>query len=330
MKTILVTGGCGFIGSNFIRHMLKKRRDVSIINLDKLTYAGNINNLKDIAKDKRYKFIKGDICNEKLVNSILSTVDSRQSTVINFAAETHVDRSIKDASAFIKTNIDGVRVLLGAAKKHKIKKFIQISTDEVYGDIEKGLSAETDALLPNSPYAASKAAADLLCLSYYRTYKMPIVIVRSSNNFGPYQYPEKVMPLFITNLIEGKKIPLYGDGKNIREWLFVEDNCSGIERVFLKGKTGQIYNIGSGKRIHNLDMAKTILKKSGLKYDRIKFVNDRPGHDRRYALDSGKLKKFGWRPLHSFDQALGLTIKWYRDNKWWWKPLKTRANIIEW
>ncbi len=330
MKTILVTGGCGFIGSNFIRYMLEKYRDIKIINLDKLTYAGNLNNLRDIKGDNRYKFIKGDICDAKLIDNLLNTQYSKLNTIINFAAETHVDRSIKDASAFIKTNIDGVRVLLDASKKHKIKKFIQISTDEVYGDIKKGLSREGDALLPNSPYAASKAAADLLCLSYYRTYKLPVIIVRSSNNFGPYQYPEKVMPLFITNLIEGEKMPIYGDGKNIREWLYVEDNCAGIERVFMKGKAGQIYNIGSGKRMHNLDMAKAILKKFTFKQDCVKFVNDRPGHDRRYALDPAKVRKFRWRPLHSFDQALGLTIKWYKNNKWWWKPLKDRAKIINW
>jgi len=327
---ILVTGGCGFIGSNFIRYMLKKYRNIRIVNLDKLTYAGNVNNLKDIKKDKRYKFIKGDICNEKLINSLLRTTNYELRTIINFAAETHVDRSIKNASDFIRTNVEGVRVLLEAAKKYRIKKFIHISTDEVYGDIKKGFSKETDALLPNSPYAASKAAADLLCLSYYHTYKVPVIIVRSSNNFGPYQYPEKVMPLFITNLIEGKKIPLYGNGKNVREWLYVEDNCRGIERILINGKFGQAYNIGSGKRMHNLDMAKAILKNFKLKDNCIKFVNDRPGHDRRYALDSSKIKRLGWHPEYFFDKALGLTISWYMQNGQWWKPLKRGAKIISW
>ncbi|MFH0732527.1 MAG: dTDP-glucose 4,6-dehydratase [Candidatus Omnitrophota bacterium] len=330
MKNILVTGGCGFIGSNFIRYMLKKYRDIKIINLDKLTYAGNLNNLRDTKSDKRYKFVKGDICDSKLVNNLLSTIGHRPSTIINFAAETHVDRSIKDAGAFIKTNIEGARVLLEAARKYKIKKFMQISTDEVYGDIKSGFSKETDALLPNSPYAASKAAADLLCLSYYHTFGLPVVIARSSNNFGPYQYPEKVMPLFITNLLGGKKLPLYGDGKNIRDWLFVEDNCRGIECILKNGKIGEIYNIGTRTQIRNIDMAGALLKKLRLRDSYIKFVTDRPGHDRRYALDSGKIKKLGWRPKYSFNEGLDLTIGWYKNNSRWWKPLKQRARIIEW
>ena len=323
---ILVTGGCGFIGSNFIRYMLKKYAHIKIINLDKLTYAGNINNLKDIKNDKRYRFIRGDICDKKLVDSVFKKLTA----VINFAAETHVDRSIKDATDFIKTNIEGTRVLLDAVKKYKIKKFLQISTDEVYGDIKKGFSKETDILLPNSPYASSKAAADLLCLSYYHTYNLPIIIARSTNNFGPFQYPEKVMPLFVTNLIEDKRMPLYGDGKNVREWIYVEDNCSGIGFVLRKGKSGQIYNIGSANRKQNIDMAKAILKKLGRKSNYIKYVTDRPGHDRRYALDSSKIKRLGWRPKYPFDKALDLTIDWYKENQWWWKPLKRRAKIIEW
>ncbi|UCH12905.1 MAG: dTDP-glucose 4,6-dehydratase [Candidatus Omnitrophota bacterium] len=330
---ILVTGGCGFIGSNFIRYMLKKYRNIKIINLDKLTYAGNLNNLKDIEKDKRYKFIKGDICNSKLVDSILkryTIYDIRYTTIINFAAETHVDRSIKDATDFIKTNVEGVRVLLDVAKRYKIEKFQQISTDEVYGDIKKGFSKEPDKLLPNSPYAASKAAADSLCLSYYHTYNLPIIITRSSNNFGQFQYPEKVMPLFITNVIEGKKLPLYGDGKNIRDWLYVGDNCSGIDFILRKGKPGQVYNIGGGNQIRNTDMAKAILKKFNLKANRIKYVADRPGHDRRYALNSNKIKRLGWKPKYSFDKALTLTVDWYRKNLWWWKPLKRKAKIISW
>ncbi len=329
---ILITGGCGFIGSNFIRYMLKKYRNIKIVNLDKLSYAGNLNNLKDVEKDKRYKFIKGDICDVKLVNSVLrpKTKNQKPKTIINFAAATHVDRSIKDATDFIKTNVEGVRVLLDVAKRYKIEKFLQISTDETYGDIKSGSSKEADKLLPNSPYAASKAAADLLCLSYYHTYNLPIIITRSSNNFGQFQYPEKVMPLFITNLIEGKKLPLYGGGKNIRDWLYVEDNCHGIDLILRKGKPGHIYNIGGGNQIRNIDMAKVILKKFKLKTSYIKYVADRPGHDRRYALNSGKIKRLGWRPKHSFDKALALTIDWYKENEWWWKSLKRKAKIINW
>jgi len=329
---ILITGGCGFIGSNFIRYALKKYQNIKIINLDKLTYAGNLNNLKDIANDKRYKFIKGDICDNKLIDSILkSEVRSQKSDIIiNFAAETHVDRSIKHAADFIKTNIEGTRVLLDAAKKRNIKKFLQISTDEVYGDVPRGLSRETDRLLPRSPYAASKATADLLCLSYYQTYGLGVIITRSSNNFGPYQYPEKVMPLFITNLLAGKKVPLYGDGKNVRDWIYVEDNCVGIDAILKKGKLGQIYNIGGNNQMRNIDMIKAILKKLKLGNKYIKYVTDRPGHDRRYALNSNKLNKLGWKPRYSFYKALALTLDWYKVNQRWWKPLKRQAKIIKW
>ena len=329
---IFVTGGCGFIGSNFIRYALKKYQNIKIINLDKLTYAGNLNNLKDIANDKRYKFIKGDICDNKLIDSILkSEVRSQKSDIIiNFAAETHVDRSIKHAADFIKTNIEGTRVLLDAAKKRNIKKFLQISTDEVYGDVPRGLSRETDRLLPRSPYAASKATADLLCLSYYQTYGLGVIITRSSNNFGPYQYPEKVMPLFITNLLAGKKVPLYGDGKNVRDWIYVEDNCVGIDAILKKGKLGQIYNIGGNNQMRNIDMIKAILKKLKLGNKYIKYVTDRPGHDRRYALNSNKLNKLGWKPRYSFYKALALTLDWYKVNQRWWKPLKRQAKIIKW
>ncbi|MBN1405940.1 MAG: dTDP-glucose 4,6-dehydratase [Candidatus Omnitrophica bacterium] len=330
METILVTGGYGFIGSNFIRYMFKKYKHIKIINLDKLTYAGNLNNLADIDNDKRYKFIKGDICDAKLLDNILSAADHKFFTIVNFAAETHVDRSIKNASDFVRTNIEGVRTLLESCRKHKIKKILHISTDEVYGDVQKGFSKEGGALLPNSPYAASKAAADLLCLAYCHTYKMPVTITRSSNNYGPYQYPEKVMPLFITNLLEKKKLPLYGDGKNIREWIYVEDNCSAIDCVLKKGLSGEIYNIGSASLVKNLDMANAVLKRFKLKSNFIEYVTDRPGHDRRYALNSGKIRKLGWRPQYNFEKALNMTIGWYKHNKWWWQPLKQKANIIKW
>ena len=323
---ILITGGAGFIGSNFIRYMLLKYRNCKIINLDKLTYCGNLNNLKDISKNKNYKFIKADICDIKATLPAMKGCDA----VINFAAESHVDRSIKSSAEFIRTNIEGTRVLLDGARTLKVKRFIQISTDEVYGDIKKGLSKEADNLLPNSPYSASKASADILCRSYFRTYNMPVIITRSSNNFGPYQYPEKVIPLFLTNAMENKPLPLYGDGMNVRDWIYVMDNCSGIDCAMQKGKPGEIYNIGGGNQIKNIDIAAQILAILGKDKKLQRFVKDRPGHDRRYALDSSKIRKLGWRPGYDFNQALKLTVEWYLDNKWWWQPLKRRANIIKW
>jgi dTDP-glucose 4,6-dehydratase len=323
---LLVTGGAGFIGSNFIRHILNTRPDYRIVNLDKLTYCGNLNNLKDVQESRNYEFIKGDICDEKMVLQAMKGCDF----VINFAAQSHVDRSIKDSTEFIRTNVMGTQVLLDAAKKLKIRRFLQISTDEVYGDIKSGLSKEDDALLPNSPYAATKAAADLLCRSYFKTYKMPVVIARSSNNFGPYQYPEKVMPLFITNALEDKPLPLYGDGKNIRDWIYVIDNCSALDLVLHKGKAGQIYNIGGGNQLRNIKIAKDILKMMKKDKELLSFVTDRPGHDRRYALDSKKIEELGWKPDYDFKKALRMTIEWYISNEWWWKPLKRRARIIQW
>jgi len=326
MKTLLVTGGAGFIGSNFIRYILNTHPDYKVINLDKLTYCGNLNSLKDVRESRNYRFVKGDICDPKVVRQTMKGCNF----VLNFAAQTHVDRSIKDSSEFIKTNVTGTQVLLDAARKFKVKRFIHISTDEVYGDIKRGFSKESDPLLPNSPYAASKAAADLLCRSYFVTYKMPVIITRTSNNFGPYQYPEKVMPLFITNCLENKPLPLYGDGRNVREWIYVIDNCAGIDFVLHKGKNGQIYNIGSGQQTRNIKMAKVVLAMLGASRDLISFVTDRPGHDRRYALDFYKLKKLGWSPEYDFKNALRLTIEWYISNEWWWRPLKRKAKIIKW
>ena len=323
---LLVTGGAGFIGSNFIRYILNNYSDYRVINFDKLDYSGNLNNLKDVQESSHYKFIKGDICNTKQVQSAVGDCDY----IINFAAQTHVDRSIKSSEEFVRSNIEGVRVLLDAARKHNVERFLHISTDEVYGDIEKGLSREDDPLLPNSPYAASKAAADLLCRSYFQTYKFPVIITRSSNNFGPYQYPEKVMPLFITNAIEDKQLPLYGDGKNIRDWVYVLDNCYGIDAALHKGKPGQIYNIGGGNLLKNTKIAREIIKCLGKSEKIIKFVKDRPGHDRRYALSSEKLKRLGWKTEHSFCKALKMTAEWYLSNQWWWKPLKRKAKIIKW
>ncbi len=323
---LLVTGGCGFIGSNFIHLMLKKYTDIQIINLDKLTYCGNPESLVDVANDERYSFVQGDICDKKVVAELMAQVDM----VVNFAAESHVDRSIKYPDDFMLTNIFGVKVMLEAAKNAGIKRFIQIGTDEVYGSIPEGLSAETDPLEPNSPYSATKAAGDLLALSYYTTYKLPVIVVRSSNNFGPFQYPEKLIPLFVTNLIEDQKVPLYGDGKNVRDWLFVEDNCAAIDMVLHEGTGGEIYNIGGGNQIENIDITNKIL--AGMDKDEsfIEKVNDRPGHDRRYALDSSKLNGMGWNPKNEFDANLDVTIRWYKDNAAWWQPLKEQTEIIKW
>lgn len=320
MKKILITGGAGFIGSNFIRYILNKYRYYKIINLDKLTYCGNLDNLKDIENSKRYQFVKGDICDKRVVNKIIKGCQC----IINFAAYTHVDRSIMDASDFINTNIYGTNILLEAARFYKIPLFIQISTDEVYGTISKGSFKENDNLEPNSPYASSKAAADLLVRSYHKTYSLPVITVRSTNNFGPYQYPEKLIPLFITNAFENKKLPLYGDGKNVRDWIYVIDNCRAIDTIWHKGKVGEIYNIGAGNEEANIDITKIILKILHKNENLIKFVKDRPGHDRRYSLNCQKLKKLGWSPRYKFKDALKETIKWYKINHSWWKRIKKR------
>ncbi len=313
---ILVTGGAGFIGSNFIRYLLNKYPDYKIINLDKLTYAGNLDNLKDIQNNPRHIFIKGDICDKKIVEE---TVKDSIDAIVNFAAETHVDRSIADAGSFIKTDVFGTYRLLEASRKYDIK-FVQISTDEVYGSIENGSFKETDPLKPSSPYSASKAGADLLTHSYYTTYNLPVLITRSSNNFGPYQHPEKLIPLFITNALQDKPLPLYGDGKNVRDWIYVLDNCKAIDLVLHKGKEGESYNIGTGNEKTNLEMTHMILQELKKPKSLISSVKDRPGHDRRYSLDSTKIRKLGWKPQHEFEDAFKETIKWYKDNEWWWKP----------
>lgn len=329
---LLITGGAGFIGSNFIRYILNKYPDYKIINLDKLTYAGNLENLRDVEKRyrKRYTFIKGDICDEKIVNKLAKNIDC----IVNFAAETHVDRSILEAGSFIKTDLYGTYILLEAAKRYHHWRYIQISTDEVYGSIEPPRAAnEESPLRPNSPYAASKASADLLCRSYFVTYKLPVIITRSSNNFGPYQYPEKIIPLFVTNALENKSLPIYGDGKNVRDWLYVIDNCRAIDLVIHQGKKGEIYNVGGGNELNNLELTEKIIKilsqdnpavASGLKR-LITFVTDRPGHDRRYALDCRKIKKeLNWRPRYSFEKALEETIFWYKKNRSWWLRIKKK------
>lgn len=317
MKKILVTGGAGFIGSNFIRHILSKYPDYSVTNLDKLTYCGNLENLKDIAKNKNYKFVKGDIVDPKVVNTLVKGAD----VVLNFAAETHVDRSIKDPAMFLRTNVFGTHALLEAAKTHSTELFIQISTDEVYGSISEGAFTESSPIAPNSPYSAAKAGGDLLARSYFITHGLPVIITRSSNNFGPYQYPEKVIPLFVTNLLEDKKVPVYADGSNVRDWLFVIDNCEAIDAVMHKGKAGEVYNIGGGNEITNMELTKTLLRLLGKGEEHIEFVKDRPGHDKRYALDIAKVKALGWKPRHDFKSALELTVNWYSENVAWWKRL---------
>ena len=318
---LLVTGGAGFIGSNFVRYMLNKYKDYKIVNLDKLTYAGNLENIEDLGTNRRHSFVKGDICDSKLVEKLLK--EEEAGAIVNFAAETHVDRSILDPEVFIRTDVFGTHTLLEAARKFSVKKYVQISTDEVYGSIERGSFSETSSLTPSSPYAASKAAADLLTLAYKTTYGLPALITRGSNTYGPYQHTEKFIPLFITNLLENKKVPLYGDGKNVRDWLYVMDHCSAIDTVFHKGKLGEIYNIGGGNERTNLEITRMILKELGMGEDMIEFVKDRPGHDRRYSLNCEKLKALGWKPEYPFKKGLKETVKWYKQNVKWWRKIKS-------
>ncbi|MFH1379825.1 MAG: dTDP-glucose 4,6-dehydratase [bacterium] len=318
---ILVTGGAGFIGSNFIRYFLQKHSRYQVINLDKLTYAGNLNNLIDVARNTRYRFVKGNITNSKLVSSIMKKADA----VIHFAAETHVDRSIQDSDAFIQTNLVGTNVLLACALKTRIQKFVHISTDEVYGSIRKGYADESYPLLPSSPYSSSKAGSDLLALSYAKTYGLPVVITRSSNNFGPYQYPEKVLPVFITNALMNLPIPIYADGSNVRDWLYVEDNCRAIDLAFHIGSAGEIYNVGGMQHMKNIDLAERVLDIMGKSRKLISFVTDRPGHDYRYALNISKIsRKLKFKPSRNFDSDLEHTIRWYINNVPWWKKLRAR------
>jgi len=317
---IMITGGAGFIGSNFIHFILKNYKEIQIINFDKLTYAGNVNNLRDIKDDHRYSFIKGDICDARLVNDIVKhDVDQ----IINFAAESHVDRSITGPNPFIRTDILGTFTLLEASRKFDIKEYTQISTDEVYGSIELGSFRETDPVNPSSPYSASKASADLLVKSYFRTYGLPVLITRSSNNYGPYQYPEKLIPLFIVKALCDKPLPLYGDGLNVRDWLYVEDNCKAIDLICRNGKAGEIYNIGADNEHSNVEITRMILKELNKPESLIKYVKDRPGHDQRYSINSKKIRNIGWKPTMSqnFEKTMRKTIQWYITNDWWWKLL---------
>jgi len=323
---ILVTGGAGFIGSNFIYYMLRSYPDIQITNLDKLTYAGNLDNLAIVEKDSflssRYKFIKGDIADAGLIDRIMA---EGFDAIINFAAESHVDRSIEDAGIFLKTNVLGTQNLLEGLKKHKIERFIQISTDEVYGSLgSEGKFTEHSPLMPNSPYSASKASADLICRAYFRTFHLPIIITRCSNNYGPYQFPEKLIPLFITNALEDLPLPLYGDGLNIRDWIHVEDHCRAIDLVLRKGREGEIYNIGGNCEKTNLEITRIILEKLNKPETLITFVKDRPGHDRRYAISMDKIEKeLGWKPTFSFEVGIEKTINWYQENSWWWQKIKS-------
>ncbi len=316
---ILVTGGAGFMGSHMVRYLLRSRPDVEVVNLDKITYAGNLENLKDIEKDSRYQFVRGDITDAAVVDDVMQQgID----VIINYAAETHVDRSIIDPKSFLMTDVIGTYTLLEVAKKYSIKKYIQISTDEVFGSIETGEFTEKSPFEPNSPYSASKAGGDHLCRAYFHTYQTPVIVTHSCNFFGPNQYPEKLIPLFITNVIEGKKVPLYGDGLNEREWVFVEDHCAAIATILEKGNPGDVYNIGTGWRMSNLDIARMVLKEFGLSEDMIEYVKDRPGHDRRYAINSDKLRSLGWAPTGDFATRLHETVQWYKSNESWWKKLK--------
>lgn len=314
---ILVTGGAGFIGSNFIRHMLSKYDDIEIVNLDLLTYAGRLENLHDVKGNPRHKFVQGDIRKAEMVEPIVKEVD----VIVNFAAETHVDRSIIEAGSFILTDAYGTYTLLHAARKHNVEKFVQISTDEVYGSIEQGSFKESAFLEPSSLYSASKSAADLIVGAFYRTYGLPVVVTRSSNNYGPYQYPEKLLPKLILRALHDQPLPLYGDGRQVRDWIYVMDNCEAVDLVMEKGKAGEIYNIASGREHTNIEVATLILKTLGKSEALIKFVLDRPGHDRRYSLDTTEIRRLGWKPRYEFSRALKDTVKWYVDNEWWWHPL---------
>jgi len=318
---LLVTGGAGFIGSNFIHFIIDNHPDWEISNLDNLTYAGNLANLRDVEDEHRYHFIKGDICDRILVSVLFKT---KFDAVVNFAAESHVDRSIADSTPFIDTNIKGTQVLLEEARNAGSTRFLQVSTDEVYGSLDSGKSHELSNIQPNSPYAASKAAADLLCRSYWKTFGLPVMISRCSNNYGPYQFPEKLIPLVITNAVEGRNIPVYGDGLNVREWIHVQDHCRALERIILEGKAGEIYNIGSGMEKTNLDIIRCILGELHKSEDLIQFVRDRRGHDRRYALDSTKIRReLEWEPVFSFEEGIRSTVNWYTGNEGWWSAIKS-------
>ncbi len=322
MRNFLVTGGAGFIGANFVHYLLEQHPDYRVVVYDKLTYAGNLSNLADVSDDPRYAFVRGDICDQVTVERVIQDYDI--DTIVNFAAETHVDRSIMNPDAFIQTDVYGVYVLLEATRKFGLERYHQISTDEVYGHIPAGHSSvETDPVAPRSPYAASKASGDLMALAYFVTYGLPVTITRGSNNIGPYQYPEKVVPLFVSNAIEGKPLPVYGDGRQMRDYQWVGDHCEAIDVVLHRGQLGEVYNIGTGQEIENLMMVEILLDELGAPASLIQHVEDRPGHDRRYSINIDKMRSLGWEPKHDCEAAIRRTVRWYRDNEWWWRPIKS-------
>ncbi len=329
MRTLMVTGGAGFIGSNFVRYMLQKYPDYRIVVYDKLTYAGNLANLKDVAENfaGRYAFIHADICDAEKVRETIRAFGA--DAIVNFAAATHVDRSLMEPDEFIRTDVLGTYVLLEAAKEFGLERYHQVSTDEVYGEIMEGRAKETDPLHTRSPYSASKAGGDLLCIAYYTSFGVPMTITRGSNNIGPYQYPEKVVPLFITNALDDQPLPLYGDGSQMRDYQYVLDHCEGIDIVLHRGQPGEIYNLGTGMETRNIDMARAILDLLGKPYSLIQPVRDRPGHDRRYALDISKIRALGWESSHTFAEALEKTVRWYVENEWWWRPIKSGEHYRE-
>jgi dTDP-glucose 4,6-dehydratase len=319
MPRILVTGGAGFIGSNFVRYLLRQHPDYKVITLDKLTYAGNLENLADLQSDPRYAFIKGDICDHETARRAAAGCDA----IVNFAAESHVDRSISDPNGFLRTDIFGVYVLLEIVREMGLRRMIQVSTDEVYGAIEDGAFKEEDRLRPSNPYSASKAGGELLAHSYWRTYRTPVMVTRATNNIGPNQYPEKMLPLFITNALEDKPLPVYGDGLQMRDWMHVEDHCRALDLLLQRGQLGEVYNIGGSPAATNIDVARMVLRKLSKPESLITFVKDRPGHDRRYAVDSSKLRVLGWKPKYDLASALDATIEWYRNNEAWWRKIKS-------
>ena len=329
MRTLFVTGAAGFIGSNFVRLLLNRGEDVKIVAFDKLTYAGNLANLQDLLEKhpKKVSFVKGDICDEAAVSRAFD--EHKVTEVVNFAAESHVDRSILGSGPFVQTNVVGTQVLLDVSKATNVRKYLQVSTDEVYGTLPEDKPeikfTEETPLQPNSPYSASKAAADCFVRSYFHTFHMPVLITRCSNNYGPYHFPEKLIPLFVTNLMEGKKVPLYGDGLNVRDWLYVEDHCDAIWTVLNRGTPGEVYNVGGNNEITNRKITETLIREMGKNWDEVvTYVKDRPGHDRRYAIDAGKIKReLGWEPKHKFETAIGTTIQWFKDHQDWWRAIKS-------
>jgi dTDP-glucose 4,6-dehydratase len=322
---ILVTGGCGFIGSNLVHYLRAKRPEWAVVTLDNLTYAGNLENLADLEGDSRHVFVRGDVCNRELVDHVIA--QHRVDTVLHLAAESHVDRSILGPDVFVRTNVLGTQVLLEACKRAKVRRFVMVSTDEVYGSLgPTGAFTETSPLQPSSPYSASKAAADLVTLAYGHTYGLDVVVTRCSNNYGQYQFPEKLIPLMVVNALHDKPLPVYGDGGNVRDWLHVEDHCDALLLVLEEGRRGEVYNIGGGAELTNIDLVRTLLKLLGKGEDLIRFVADRPGHDRRYAIDPGKIRgELGWKPAHTFEQGLAETVGWYVDNSRWWEHVNSGA-----